>query len=363
MQKQDLERLIRKHVTDSSSWKPPTGRKSFIRLDLNEGYGSLTKTILSALKKFDAFTVTAYPEYEELNSALAKYSQIKKENISITSGSDHAIQMLLNLFFNEGDHVVAPSPTFFVYFSILKLIGAESEIIAYTTNNDLFVFPFEKTLSAITSKTKGLLLCNPNNPLGSSIPHNQMTALVKKCYEYKIPVIIDEAYMEFSGITAVDLISKYSNLIILRTFSKSFGLAGLRLGYVIAHPSVIKELLKLRLPWAVNHFAVYAGIVALKNAGHFKKELASTLTRKAKFVAFLKEENIFCYKTDTNFIIAKIKNQKKFIKYLNLKGILVNDVSAYPHSNGLFKDCIRINIPSKKDYNKVVKTISDFQSK
>ncbi len=362
MQKRDLKKLIRKHITESVSWIPPVGRKSFIRLDLNEGYGSLKKNILSDLKKFDSFVVTSYPEYDALNTALAKYTGMNKKNICLTNGSDHAIQMLLNLFFNEKDRVVVPAPTFFVYFSTLKLIGVKTDVIIHSSDSQTFVFPFEKTMEAITPKIKGLLLCSPNNPLGFSIPHHQMIALLKKCHIHKIPVIIDEAYFEYSGISTINLISKYSNVIILRTFSKAFGLAGLRLGYVVAHPNVIEELIKLRLPWAVNHFAVHAGVIALKHLSSFKKELAITLARKKEFTSFLRRQGIFCYKTDTNFLIIKVNDHKKFSEQLRARGILVSDISHYPYGGSLLENCIRINIPTKNDYNRVKETISQLSS-
>jgi histidinol-phosphate aminotransferase len=360
MQKQDLERLIKKHVTESVSWKPPMGRGSFIRLDLNEGHGFINKAILKELKNISEFTVTSYPEYENLNSVLAAYCGVHEDNICLTSGSDHAIQMLLNLFFTEGDRVVTPAPTFFVYFSTLKLVGVQPEVILYKKDSERFIFPLQETLAAITPTTKGLLLCNPNNPLGSSIPKDELIMLIKKCHEYKIPVIIDEAYAEFSGFTAVDLISTYTNIVILRTFSKAFGLAGLRLGYVIASPLIINELVKLRLPWAVNHFAVHAGTVVLKNVSHFKRELAGVISRKEKLTKILRKSGFFCYDTDTNFLIIKSDKNKQFIGHLKINGILVNDVSHYPHSDNLLENCIRMSIPSKKDSKILEKAIRSF---
>jgi histidinol-phosphate aminotransferase len=366
MQKQGLERLIRKDVIESISWKPPVGRRPFIRLDLNEGHGFINKAILKQLKNIDEFTLVSYPEYEDMHSAVAAYCDMRLENICLTSGSDHAIQMLLNLFFTAGDHVVIPAPTFFVYFSTLKLVGVQPDVILYKNGTDTFVFPYKETLKAITPKTKGLLLCNPDNPLGCSIPRDELIELIKKCHGYKIPVIIDEAYAEFSGYTATDLISTYDNVIILRTFSKAFGLAGIRLGYVIAAPSVIEQLIKLRLPWAVNHFAVHAGMVALKNLPHFKKELENTIERRKRLSIIIKnkgvDRNMSCYDTDTNFIVIKSDEHEKFIDYLKKNDILVNDISHYPHSGRLVEKCLRMGIPSKKDYPAVEKAIDTFLS-
>jgi histidinol-phosphate aminotransferase len=261
--------------------------------------------------------------------------------------------MLLNLFFHNGDEVIVPAPTFFVYFSLLGLIGASPKVIVHKDEQDRFSFPFEATLSAITASSKGLLLCNPNNPLGASIPEEQMIALVEKAHAFGIPVIVDEAYFEFSGSTAARLLDTYGNLIILRSFSKSFGLAGLRLGYVLAHRNIIDELVKLRLPWAVNHFAVHAGLVALKHQKHFKEKIAETVATKELLMNFLEGKGIRCYRSDTNFIIAKFPASKHLVEALKRRGLLVSDVSHYPYSEDLFTDALRITVPSLADFPRV----------
>jgi histidinol-phosphate aminotransferase len=176
---------------------------------------------------------------------------------------------------------------------------------------------------------------------------------VEKAHAFGIPVIIDEAYFEFSGSTAAKLLDHYDNLIILRSFSKSFGLAGLRLGYVLAHKNIIDELVKLRLPWAVNHFAVHGGIVALKHQKHFKEKIAETLETKKSLIDFLEGKGAQCYRSDTNFIIAKFSAAKHLVEALKRRGLLVSDVSHYPHSGDLLANALRITVPSQADFPRV----------
>lgn len=353
MDKEKLKKLIHQNVLDSKAYFPPTDRKNFIRLDLNESYHFLNDAIINDLKQFDHFTLSSYPEYAGLTTDIARYAQRGSGEVCLTSGSDQAIQMLLNLFFHKDDEVVVPAPTFFVYFSLLGLIGASPKVILHKDENGQFIFPFEETLNAITASSKGLLLCNPNNPLGSSIPENEMIALLEKTHAFGIPVIIDEAYFEFSGSTAASLLDQYDNLIILRSFSKSFGLAGLRLGYALAHKNIIQELVKLRLPWAVNHFAVFAGTVALKHQEHFKAKIVETKETKKLLGGFLEGNGFQCYGSDTNFIIAKFSDIKNLVASLKRRGLLVNDVSHYPHSGDLFQNAIRITVPSHADFPRV----------
>jgi histidinol-phosphate aminotransferase len=353
MEKEKLEKLIPQNILEAKPYFPPTDRKNFIRLDLNESYHFLSDAIINDLKQFDHFTLSSYPEYAALTAEVARYSGRSSEEVCLTSGSDQAIEMLLNLFFHKGDEVIVPAPTFFVYFSLLELIGASAKVILHKDEEDHFVFPFEETLNAITASSKGLLLCNPNNPLGSSIPEKEMTILVEKAHAFGIPVIIDEAYFEFSGSTAAKLLDHYDNLIILRSFSKSFGLAGLRLGYVLAHKNIIDELVKLRLPWAVNHFAVHGGIVALKHQKHFKEKIAETLETKKSLIDFLEGKGAQCYRSDTNFIIAKFSAAKHLVEALKRRGLLVSDVSHYPHSGDLLANALRITVPSQADFPRV----------
>ena len=169
--------------------------------------------------------------------------------------------------------------------------------------------------------------------------------------ELDIPIIVDEAYFEYSNVNATKYLSEYKNLIILRTFSKAFGMSGLRLGYVIADPEIINELEKLRLAWSVNHFAVHAGITVLSEVSYFKKKIQEQKKIKEELYNLLSERGIQCYETDTNFLICKYPNHLDLVSHLSENRVLVNDVSHYPYSGDLLKNSFRINAPSEKDLN------------
>ncbi len=195
---------------------------------------------------------------------------------------------------------------------------------------------------------KALLLCSPNQSAGPLISEPELIVLIEKATELGIPVVIDEAYYEFGGYTAIPLLKTYDNVIVLRTFSKAFGLAGVRLGYTVAAPSVITEINKLKLPWAVNHFSVYAGETVLMHQDYLKKKTEEIKKLKDKLFDVLTSTGLHCYHTDTNFIIAKTDGHKDLIEKLREAGILVNSVSEYPFSNGILKNGIRISTPSKE---------------
>lgn len=347
----NLKYLIKQSILDAKAYKPPVNRQDWVKLDLNENYSVLNQELLDKMRDFDIFTVSSYPEYQELTPLVAKYAGVSAGYVSLTNGSDQGIQLLLDLFFEKGDVAVIPSPTFFVYYHFLKIKQVIIKDILYTETNGQYKFPLAETLKALDGGVKGLILCNPNNPLGSSIPENELIELLKKTDKLNIPVIVDEVYFEYANADAVKYLADYKNLIILRTFSKAFGLSGLRLGYVIADPEIINELEKLRLAWSVNHFAVHAGITVLKEVPYFKKKLQEQKQLKAELYNLLSAQGLKCYKTETNFLICQRPDYLDLIARLKENGILVNDVSHYPYSGQLLKNAFRINTPSVADFN------------
>ncbi len=350
-----IKRLIKKSILEAKAYKPPINRKDCVKLDLNENYAVLNEKILLKLKEFDKFTISSYPEYSDLIPLVAEYAGVADDYILLVNGSDQGIQLLIDLFFEKGDEVVIPSPVFFVYHHFLNINQALIKDILYIEENGEYKFPFRETLESLNGNVKGLILCNPNNPLGNSIPEEELKELLEKTKELDIPIIIDEAYFEYSDADATKYLSEYENLIILRTFSKAFGLSGLRLGYVVANPEIINELEKLRLAWSVNHFAVHAGIVVLDETSYFKQKIQEQKKIKEMMYDLLCSKGFQCYKTDTNFLVCKHPNYLDIISRFNENKILVNDISHYPYSGNLLKNTFRINVPSEEDFNRLKK--------
>lgn len=346
---------FKKYILNSEKWTPPSKRKEYVKLDLNENYGLFDKKFLNKFKNFDKFTLSSYPEYEDLLKALSKYTRQPVQNIALTNGADQGIELVLRLFFDKSDRVVMPSPVFSIYDHVLNILNVKITHVLYKDKKQYFKFPFEKTFASL-KKSGGLILCNPNNPLGSHIEEKQLSSLIKETNRLNIPCIIDEAYFEFYGKTNANVIKKYKNVIIIRTFSKAFGLAGLRLGYILADKMIIEQVLKLRGPWDVNHFAVFAGKIALDNKKYFSDKMKSFLQAKESLKLFLQKNNIQVYNTHTNFLIIKVEHDKKFKEWLKRKKILVTSLTDYPFSSKLLKNTIRITVPTLKKDLQILKT-------
>lgn len=325
-------------------WKPPENRSGYLRLDLNENIYAPPNKIIKKLRKFSRNVLTSYPEYQNLVQLLSKYTKIPSKKIFISNGADQAIDVILRALFDKNDKVVIPSPVFSIYYHCLKLCSAKIVPTYYKAMQ----FPFQETMAQLKG-AKGLVLINPCNPIGTTIPRKQVLELIKECKKKNIYIIVDEAYYEFYGETVANLLSKYKNLIVIRTFSKYFGMPGLRLGYALADESLVQKFLKVRGPWDINSFAVYAAEMCLNNLKPFEKIKNKINKAKKELCDFFIKKNIQTWATGTNFLVIKVKDSKQLKNKLRKNNILVKDLSSHVFSQGLLKNALRVSIPIGKD--------------
>jgi histidinol-phosphate aminotransferase len=258
------ELRIPQRILDASPYVPEwsgLNRAEFIRLDRNENTRPLPVAVQETLvRSIGGWAVQSYPEPSPLQRSLADYTHVPMEYILSTNGSDQGIDLCLRAVLSEGDSVLVARPEFPVFSHVANAIGARIEPIPY--NSDLS-FPYGAFTTAIASVRPSLIvLINPNNPTGSGM---DVVAYIERTIasNHKTPIIVDEAYYEYTGQTVVPLVRTYSNLIVLRTFSKAFAMAGLRVGYVIANPQMLVHVRKLQNPFDVNQLAVIAGLAQL----------------------------------------------------------------------------------------------------
>jgi len=344
-------------IKNSERWKAPINRLGSIKLDLNENVGIFDNKFIEKFRDFNSTILNCYPEYDAFLKQLSEYTNQPTKNIVLINGGDQGIDVALYLLFDKNSKVVLPSPIFSMYDHVLGIIGCLVAHVPYIDKESYFEFPFEQTLKELPD-SQGLILCNPNNPLGYSIEKEKLLLLLDKTQELNIPCILDEAYFEYYGKTCADQLTKYRNLIIIRTFSKVFGLAGLRLGYILANDYVCKELLKIRGPWDVNHFAIFVGGIILKDKKYFLQQMESFKARKKVIMKLFQNKKLTVYDTSTNFLVVRNENIKKMVNQLKEDGILISDISDYPFSFDLLKNLARIAIPSENDLPILEKALS-----
>lgn len=301
--------------------------------------------VVSTIKK-NIKLISAYPDSDakELKNVIMEYTGVDKDCVIVGNGANELIHLFADAFVKKGDKVVIPIPTFFEYeFASDKNSGK----ITYVELND-FVLNKESIIDAIGKESKVLFLCNPNNPSGTLTGRRDIEGILEVAYDNNTLVMLDECFMDFvdeaEKNSFVKSISKYENLVVLRTLTKAFGLAGLRVGYCLASKKISRILNRVKVPWNVNALAQKAAVAALNDLAHLDKT-RRLVKKEKKYLCdnIDKMAQLRPYRSDTNFFpikLAKIDSlslQRKLMK----KNILVRDCSTF---TGIGTDFIRVAV-------------------
>ncbi|MBU7023949.1 MAG: histidinol-phosphate aminotransferase family protein, partial [Theionarchaea archaeon] len=254
----------RRGVEQISPFKISTEpRTDKVLLDFNESLKGCSPLVLKALQSMKTRDVSCYPDYEVLSRKIAEYHHIGPEFVFLTNGAEEGIRCVMDTYVERGGTVVMASPTFGMLKVLAQLQEASIKEVPY--NGDLS-FPLENFLDAVKMEPHLVVLVNPDSPTGTLLKEKDVMRILEATP--KSVILIDEVYADFAGATCIPLVEKHPNLIITRSFSKAFGLAGLRLGYVVTHPENIEQLSKVRLPFSVSSLAVIAGLAALDDKAY-----------------------------------------------------------------------------------------------
>ncbi|KAK3604779.1 hypothetical protein CHS0354_000437 [Potamilus streckersoni] len=305
------------------AYNPPlSGRSQFqgVLLDFNERVSVVSQEVRNAVERFSKSALQMYPDYSTLNRAVARYAGVHANQVLPTNGSDQAIDVAFRTFTKKGSEVIIPVPTFSLLMQSAVKQRVKIRTVAYQAPS--FQFPLEEVLLLMCKKTRMVVICNPNNPTGTHVSLEGISAIAEKLKEGV--VLVDEAYFEYLGVTAVSLIEKYPNLIITRTLSKAFGLPSIRFGYLVASEEHIKECKKIRDPYDVNMLASEVAKVAL-NAPSYATNYAKTVMTKSKLILerFFEKNGIVYCPSSANFILFKpFHTPREVYETLKSNGIL-----------------------------------------
>ena len=327
-------------------------RSKFLRLDKNERVVDFEKSFISYLKKsINTFQLTAYPDIDKIYSLLAKKYKLSKNMICLTAGSDVALKTCFEYFTRENDRIITLTPTFGMVEVYSKLYNLKNIQINYDKNLKLNL---KKLILNIKKNISLIIIANPNSPTGTIINPKKLEKIIEKSNRLKVPVVIDEAYYGFYKFSYIKHIKKYSNLIITRTFSKVFGLAGLRAGFLVANPSVAKNLYKYKPMYEINSLSCLAIEFLLKNPKIITKHLKEVSQGKKFLIKELKRMNYDFIDTYGNFFHINFgKNRNNFEKILRKNKILVR---KGPGVKG-FEGYLRLSLGSKHHMKKILQLI------
>ena len=345
-----MKNLALQRIQKIKLYKPPLdGRLAYdgMLFDFNERTKPPQNKVSRALEKFVRDQkLQVYPEYFDLEKKIADYAGVKADQIMITNGSDQGIDIIFRTFTEKGDKVIIPSPSFTMFFQYAQIVG--NEIVSPLYKKDDLAFPLEEVLAVIDKRTKLIVICNPNNPTSTAVSVSDIEKIAKKAKE--AIVYVDEAYFEFSKITAVLLINKYPNIIVTRTFSKAFGLASLRIGYVVAKAEYISEMLKVRGPYDVNMAAYYAAYAALEDKKGMESYVKDVMESAKPLVEkFFAQNRIPYFISRSNFVLFRPKNPEKTMLLLEKNGALVR-----PQNKENIENTLRVSIGTTKQMKRFI---------
>lgn len=350
-----LNELAAKRIKGLTAYNVNDG-SGMVQLDRNESPWREKDGFRAFVIDFlDKTELGIYPDDSctELIKAISGYTGACPESIIVGNGSDQLIHMTMGAFVDEGDRVAVHTPTFSMYDIYARLCGGEAE--AFEADEDFHVDVDEFIEFIGRKKPKMVILCNPNNPTGQAFSRDEIRKILQS---FQGVVIVDEAYYEFSGITAVELLKEYKNLIILRTLSKAFGMAGLRVGYAIADREVIGLMSKARPPFNLNSFSQAAALWALRNKEGLDKNVGLVVEERNRMSGILSQiKCIKCYPSDANFLLLKPKKSEAIYESLKAKGILIKSFGK-----GRLQGCIRITVGAKEINDIVLDTIKEAES-
>jgi len=278
-----------------------------------------------------------YPDgmAQDLKKAIATYTKIPTEGILVGNGSDELIQLILLTFGGLGKSMIIHPPTFGMYQISAHL--TDTTVVEVPLLNGLDLNTEQMLTAALAPNAHVVIICNPNNPTGTQFSREEILQLVRESGKI---VVVDEAYAEFSEETLIPEIENYPNLVILRTFSKSFGMAGLRLGYLLGQPETIALINRVRPPFNVNLFSQKAGILALGYLSEYQVQIRRIKAETQKLYEGLTQvPNLVVYPTQANFILFKPSDPDGWATELLKRGFLVRNMGVLP----IIGKCLRIS--------------------
>ncbi len=358
---------VRSSIQEIEEYKPGKLVKGALKLSSNEHpLGPSPKVIREIVKSIEEeeLKLSKYPwekNEAELRNEILRYvsvsvsvsvsarARMKKENIVLGAGVDGVLDTLVKIFIANGDEALIPVPSFSLYESLVKIAGG---VPRYVKRKRGFSIPVEELISSCNKKTKLIFISSPNNPTGNCIPEDELRLIIESVDSM---IIIDEAYVEFADSSLVNLVTEYENAVVVRTFSKAFGLAGLRIGYGIIPEWLTSAYKKILIPFSVNSIAIKAAIASLRDHEYLRKTVELVKQERA----FLTEnlQRVFkVYPSKANFVLVDVSPAKSSVVYAELmkRGIIVRDCSSFRGAGDSF---IRVTVGTREQNELVVEAL------
>jgi len=344
---------VRKAVLALAPYNAPKeGRAKKLRLDFNENTVGCSPAVLRALSRMTAEEMAIYPEYQATANRLARYFGVRPAEMHLTNGIDDALHLIADTFIEDGDSVLVVEPTFDMYRFFAELAGARVIALRY---DDEMRFPVDAVIRALRQPGKRcprvLYIANPNNPTGTLVQRDELRRILRAAAHTL--VLVDEAYFDFAGLTILPWIRRYPNLLVARTFSKSAGLAALRVGCLFGKSELLAAMRRACTPYPVNSAALVGAEAAIRDPQFQRNYTREVLQSRAMLEKGLVRLGARIYPSSANFVLADFgPKAKALVRALERKGILVRARRDFPRAG-----FVRISAGTRSDTRKVLRAM------
>jgi histidinol-phosphate aminotransferase len=340
---------VRKAILNRRTYEAPAeGRSDKLRLDFNENTSGCSQAVRRALAKLTTKQLAMYPEYQASTRRIARHLGVRPEELQLTNGGDDALRVFFDTFVESGSGILICEPTFPMYRYYAEIYGARISVLRYGSEME---FPLEGVIAELRKKPRVLFIANPNNPTGTLLQEQELRRILKAATH--TAVVMDEAYAEFSGFSAIPWIRKYPQLFVAKTFSKVAGLAALRLGAVVACEESLALVRRAMPPFPVNLAALVAAEAAVNDRATMQRYVNEVKRLRAWFAAKLKNLGSKTYPSAGNFLLVNFgASGPALFQKLEKQGILLRE-----RSNDIGPGFVRITIGTQSEMRRLLKSI------
>lgn len=338
-------------VRRMKEYHPPLGDRSGLRLDFNENTFACSPRVLEALSRITRADLTRYPERESVENRVAAHLGLKPQHVLLTNGVDEAIHLLCQTYLETDTEILLPTPTYTMYE--IYASGTPARVVTVPAEHG-FQFPLRALLNAITPETRLIPVANPNSPTGQAASREDLLSIIEAAPH--AAVLVDEAYFHFYGQTVLDLIGQAPNVIVARTFSKAYGLAGLRLGVLAADQDQMQWIRRAISPYSVNSVALVCLIAALEDEEYLRWYTREVLASRQLLETALQSLGPPWWPSQANFVLVNVgRKHSEFVTAMRTRGVLVRDRSADPGCDG----CVRITLGTREQTQKGITALEE----
>jgi histidinol-phosphate aminotransferase len=332
-------------------YHPPLGNRNGLRLDFNENTLGCSPRVLERLRQLDGETLARYPEREKGEAIVAAHLGVSPEELLLTNGTDEAIHLICETYLSPGDEALIAVPTFAMFEIYAAATGAR--VISVPTGTD-FAFPTQAVLDQITSRTRLIAVANPNNPTGAFAPPADLIEIAEAAPDAAL--LVDEAYFEFCGETMVSKWRGVPNLFVSRTFSKAYGMAGLRIGILMGNSDQMSVVRRGSSPYNLNSVALACLPDALAEQQFVRDYVAQAVDGRRELESELAASGVRFWPSRANFVLFYLGDKSKpFIREMRDRGILVRDRSSDPGCH----DCVRITVGFREHNQRMLSSLRE----